>query len=145
MSILGEFVNSQTQLPTAVVFESHSLIGTLQQHLHHHRLATQSFLRALWITSSTDEISQVYLGLTLHRLGKSYGALNMNREARDLLGKALLKYSVLSKDHAVVLDAQELYSQYEKRGLGDWQRHSSQTLRLELIEEEPLLERRLSY
>lgn len=146
MAILGEFVSSETRLPTTVVFESHSIIGTLQEHLRHHKLATQSFLRAIWIASSTDEILPVYLGLTLHRLAKSYGALNMHREARDLLSKALIKYSVLSKDHAVVLDAKELYCQYEKILLGDWQRHSSQRLpRLELIQENVALERRLSY
>lgn len=117
MTVLSSFLVSASELPGTVVFEAHSLIGCIQETLQHHKLASQSFLKALWIASATDEVPSELLALALHRLGRAYGSMGVYNEAKNLIEKALLKYDTANvhRDHVVVVEARVLFSFYETR------------------------------
>jgi tetratricopeptide (TPR) repeat protein len=116
MTVLSAFLSSASELPGTVIFEAHSLIGCIQETLRQHKLASLSFMKALWIASSTDEVTTELLGVTLHRLGRAYYSMGTYNEAKGLIEKALLQYDAakVHRDHAVVVEAREWLHMYEK-------------------------------
>jgi tetratricopeptide (TPR) repeat protein len=157
ITVISAFLQSAPLLPTAVVFEAHSLIGCIEGAIHRHRLSCTSFLKALWLAASsrrTDGISAEQLALTLHRLGNSHSEVGDSKEAKSLLRKALDKYAEANvrKDHPAVVDAQDhldcynrkrqSYLQYQK----GWKSCSIKIERpaLSLIKEDSSAERRMS-
>lgn len=156
LAILSAFLSSNTCCvpPAFVVFKGHSLVGCILESLGQHRRSSQSFLKALWIASSTSEVSVELLALTLHRLGICYGRQGMFKEAKRLLKLALIKYSAASvhQDHVVVVASRDLLDFYGKQVEDEIEQNrfcSSLSGRfntkLSLIPEEPLTERRKSY
>jgi tetratricopeptide (TPR) repeat protein len=106
--VLDTFITSTADLPATVVFEVHSLRGLVQETLCRHKLAQQSYLKALWIASSTAQIPKEQLAMTMHHLGKSYGANGDYKEATALLERSLSEYeqSHIPKRHVCVVDAE---------------------------------------
>jgi tetratricopeptide (TPR) repeat protein len=106
--VLDAFITSTANLPATVVFEVHSLRGLVQETLCRHKLASQSYLKALWIASATAQIPKEQLAITMHRLGKSYGANGDYKEATALLQRSLSEYeqSNIPKRHVCVADAE---------------------------------------
>lgn len=119
ITVLSVFLSSAVAVPGNVIFEAHSLIGCIHETLHQYKLASQSFTKALWIVSAPEEGCIELLAVALHRLGRAYGSMGLYSEAKSLVEKALLKYdaSNVARDHAVVAEARELVSAYEKRML----------------------------
>lgn len=156
VSILSAFLDSsgemQPQLPSTVVYEAHSLIGCMQEILQQHKLASLSFLKALWVASATPEVSTGMLAITLHRLGRAHAAMRMYAEAQKILQKSVAEYAAANvhRNHAVAVDAGELLSWVEKKLEREeqkllskrWSSASERTL--SLIWEEDPTERRMS-
>jgi tetratricopeptide (TPR) repeat protein len=108
VDVLDVFITSTAELPATVVFEVHSLRGLVQETLCRHKLARQSYLKALWIASSTAQIPKEQLAIAMHHLGKSYGASGDYKEATALLERSLSEYeqSHIPKRHVCVADAE---------------------------------------
>jgi len=158
VSVLFSFLESsgemQLQLPSTVIYDAHSLIGCMQELLQQHKLASLSFLKALWVASVTPEVSTEMLAITLHRLGQAYSAMGMYDEAQKILQKTVTEYTMANvhRNHAVVVDAIELLSWVEKKlEQGQQKEHkiskrwsSASARTLSLILEEDTTERRVS-
>ncbi len=100
----------QTDLPATVIFEAHFLRGLVLETLHRSKAAIQPFMKALWIASSTADIPNELLAVTMHHLGKCYGANGNYEDATKLLERALFAYeqSHVPKRHSCVADAQSM-------------------------------------
>jgi hypothetical protein len=106
-TVISTFVSSIKRLPARTIFEAHLLAGWIQE----------TVLQALWIASATDAISADLLAVTLHCLGRSYGAMGQHNEATNLLRNAEKQYVALNlhKDHSVLVDARKLISLHNQR------------------------------
>ena len=155
-SILSSFLAALGEhgkvVPSTVVFEAHSLMGCMQHILKQHKLASLSFLRALWIASVTPNVPSELLAITLHRLGRAYSETGQYSEAQQILQKALAEYKVANvhRNHAIVVDASCLLVSIEQKlklqqrqGLNERTRRSAASARtLTLIREDAAAERR---
>ena len=158
VSILSLFLASSgkqgTEVPCTVVFEVQSLIGCIQDILKQHKLASLSYVRALWIASASSKIPAELLAITLHRLGRAYTEMGLHAEAQQILQKSLAEYSVANvhRNHAVIVDATELLTsidetlelqgRLEGQKSKRWSSASARTLAL--IREDDVAERRVS-
>lgn len=121
VSILYSFLASSgehgKEFPSLVVFEAHSLMGCMQHILKQHKLASISFLRALWIASATPNVPAELLAITLHRLGRAYTETGLYVEAHQVLQKALAEYKIanLHRSHAIVVDATGLLESIDQK------------------------------
>lgn len=117
MNVLEAFLSSSSTLPALVVFEVHSLIGLLSAEQKKYSSAIQSYMKALWMAASADNIPEEELAVTLHRLGKAYGELANHLEAKNLLEKALKVYEKVNvrKDHPCVVDARSAMAHYASK------------------------------
>ena len=121
VSILHSFLDSSGEhgkdIPSLVVFEAHSLMGCMQHILKQYKLASLSFLRALWIASATPNVSAELLAITLHRLGRAYTETGLYGEAHQILQKALAEYKIanLHRSHAIVVDATVLLESIDQK------------------------------
>jgi len=149
-SVLDAFLSSSPSLPAAVVYEVHSLMGLVRVALKQHSVAIQSYMKALWIASATEDIPQEQLAVTLHRLGKAYGDSTIRNygEASFLLTKAIQMYdrAHFHKDHRCVLDARQTLESVQESYKESKNQEAPSSLRsfgrLSYIQEEP--ERRMS-
>ena len=121
--VLGAFIMSlNADVPAVVVFEVHFLRGLMQEELRRNQLAVLSYTKALWIASAaTSEVPKLQLILTMHHLGKVYGATGNYDMAVDLLDKVLVEYENLQlpSQHSCLVDAkaflQNLEDQHVRR------------------------------
>lgn len=67
ITILLEAIDSPTMRSKQVSY-IHSMIGLLYVEAGETNLATQSFIKALWVETTTQYPDKVDVGLTLHRL-----------------------------------------------------------------------------
>lgn len=147
LMVLNSFFGlSKAAVPSSVVFEVHSLAGQIKEAQMNYESAVCSYLKALWIASSSTEMPLEHLGLTLHRLGKVYGQTGDYLQGKRVIGHALATYDRmnLGKDHPCILDAKHARQEYETKSLisdSSWTSIKSDR-RLTLIKEES--ERRVS-
>ena len=147
--VLAAFISCPvTQLPPALVFEVHFLRGMIQDALRRSTLARQSYMKALWIaTSATTDVPREQLVLTMHHLGKNYGADGNHEEAVELLEKVVMEYEKLKipGGHPVLQDARLSIQLFEEQGAHRkmWASFSGNR-RLSLIREEEESDRCLS-
>lgn len=107
ISALQELLSSVKEPSSKTVAEVHSTIGIIHQRLNHDARATQSFLQALWVQTSSDDVSPVTLGLTKMRLALAYGRKGHNQEAINILESCLGDFQKggLDEDHELVTKA----------------------------------------
>lgn len=122
VTVLSDFLGSSdsvARLPGPVLFEAHSLLGCLYETLRQSKLASQSFVTALWIAAvAKDDVATEWRAVTLHRLGRAYAALGRYGDAHALVVQALRTYreaGVHHREAAVVAHARDLLPLYEKR------------------------------
>jgi tetratricopeptide (TPR) repeat protein len=116
-TVISTFITSVKRLPGRTIFEAHLLAGWIQETVLQIKLANQSYLKALWIASATDAVSVDLLAVTLHCLGRTYGALGQHNEAINLLRNAEKQYVALNlhKDHPVLVEARKLTTFHNQR------------------------------
>lgn len=125
---LKEILNSSPSLPPSLVFHFHSTIGLLRQKRGETDTAAHSFMKALWIATSTHEPQYEEIGLTIYRLGVVRGRTANYSEAVTLLEKGLAIYDSggLPDNHPYVVSASNelemLRPKYEKE---IWRRETS--------------------
>lgn len=140
-SVLEAFLSSSREIPADVVYECHTLVGLLRERLQQHKSALPSLMKALWISSSTEDVTPDQMGLTLHRLGNVYGASGNFKEARNLLEKALIVYEQvpLNKGHPCVVSARRALEDFSRKysESDEWSSLRVTTRRLSYIKEEP--------
>ena len=109
ITALQTLLSTVQEPPSALVAEVHSTIGIIYQRLNHDARATQSFMQALWVQTSSDDVSPVTVGLTKTRLALAYGHTGEHEKAISLLQKALqdFKEGGLTEDHVLVSRATE--------------------------------------
>lgn len=118
-TVISTFISTVKRLPAQIIFEAHLLAGWIQETVLQIKLANQSYLKALWIASATDAVSADLLAVTLHCLGRTYGAMGQHSEATNLLRNAEKQYAALNvhKDHTVLVEARKLISFHNQRVL----------------------------
>ena len=116
-TVMSTFIASVKRLPARTIFEAHLLVGWIQETVLQIKLANQSYLKALWIASVTDAISAELLAVTLHCLGRTYGALGQHNEAVHLLRNAEKQFLALNvhRDHAVLAETRKLVTFHNQR------------------------------
>lgn len=109
ISALQELLSTVEEPSSTMVADVHSTIGIIHQRLNHDARATQSFLQALWVQTSCDDVPPVTLGLTKMRLALAYGRKGQNSEAISTLEKAISDFRLagLDDDHELVAKATE--------------------------------------
>ena len=109
ISALQELLSSVKEPSSTLVWEVHSTIGIIHQRLNHDARATQSFLQALWVQTSSEDVSAVTVGLTKMRLALAYGRKGQNQEAINVLESSINDFHTggLADDHELVVKASE--------------------------------------
>jgi len=143
LDVLSSFLSASTSsIPPSVVYEVHFLAGQIRESQLNHESAARSYLKAIWIASSTDALRRDELALAQHRLGKVYGRQGSYLRAKELLNNAIATYARANYNptHPFVVDARQACQENECHY---WASDSSWSSlrsdhRLELIaEEEP--------
>jgi hypothetical protein len=116
-TVISTFISSVKRLPARTIFQAHFLVGCIQETVLQIKLANHSYLKALWIASAQSTISPESLAVTLHCLGRTYGALGQHNEAINLLRNAEKHYMALSvhKDHNVLVETRKLITFHNQR------------------------------
>ena len=106
--ILESFIDLRS-LSSVVVFEAHSFVGLIRESLFEFASARQSFLRALWIASSSNEVTPENLAVTMHRLAKVIASQRDYAQAKCLFEKARDTYAQahVSSSHPCVVACKE--------------------------------------
>lgn len=140
VTVVSLFLSSVPTVATNIIFEAHSLIGCIHTVLQNHKLASQSYVKALWIASSSccssssssgacdgnhnchvNNLDNCFpmeqLALTLHRLGCSYSCKKRFKDSNDLIEKALVQYHAagVHRDHTVMDQASALLAENQAR------------------------------
>jgi tetratricopeptide (TPR) repeat protein len=114
---MESFVSTSSAMPSRLVFDIHSLIGSIRIMQKQYAEAANSLTRALWIASSTKEVPTEELAVTLHRLAIAYGASNNYDHAKSLLQSSLIAYEKASvaKSHPCVVGAKSLIEALDRK------------------------------
>ncbi|CAB9522257.1 expressed unknown protein [Seminavis robusta] len=109
ISAIQALLSSVTNPPSSMVAEAHSTIGIIHQRLNQDARATQSFMQALWVQASSDDVSPITIGMTKTRLALAYGRKGESQKAISLLEKAIQDFREggLSEEHELVTRAKE--------------------------------------
>jgi hypothetical protein len=91
VALLSASLNTP-DLPTLIVYDIHSMIGLIRESQSGPSSSIQSFLKAFWIASATQDIPQEQLALTLHRLGRAYYLSGNCMQGKILLAKSIQIY-----------------------------------------------------
>jgi hypothetical protein len=91
VALLSASLNTP-DLPTLIVYDIHSMIGLIREHQSGPSSSIQSYLKAFWIASATQDIPQEQLALTLHRLGRAYYLSGNGMQGKILLAKSIQIY-----------------------------------------------------
>lgn len=143
LEMLSSFlsVSATPTVPSSVVYQVHFLAGQIRESRMNYEGAARSYHKALWVASSSEELRNEQLALTLHRLGKVYGKMGNYLQARQLLNNAIATYerSHVHRDHPCVIDAKHAGKYNESKYWANDNSWSSlrSDRRLALIAEEP--------
>jgi tetratricopeptide (TPR) repeat protein len=108
VTILEDFLNSTENLDPHMVFDLHTYIGQVRSCLKDKDGAAASLTKALWIASSSKDIDEEHVAVTLHRLGKAYAQQGKLEEARNILSKALRLYKDAGISHVPTAEVKAL-------------------------------------
>jgi hypothetical protein len=137
-------------LPTLIVYDIHSQIGLIRESQTGPSSAIQSYLKAFWIASATEDIPPVQVALTIHRLGRAYHLNGNWEQGKSLLARAIQIYEEhnLSREPCMT-EAQEMIRECEQAIKNSKMKWSSLRFgfgQLSLIkEEQEYSERRFSH
>lgn len=148
--LLSSSLSVMPNLPTLIVYDIHSLIGLIREHQGGASSAIQPLLKAFWIASSTEDIPDEQLAVTLHRLGRAYGESGNCSQGKSLLVKAIQIYEKknLYREPCMEEATQKLEEFEVVLKAESWSSLSTQGFRrLSLIQEEQetVEQRRFSY
>lgn len=117
IAALEEFLNVCDQLPATITFDVHTYIGQIKALQNDKSGAVQSFTRALWIASCSEDIPQEYVATTLHRMGQVHAKGGNIVEARGILNKALETYKAANvvSNHPLVANAKRLSEEVDQK------------------------------
>ena len=112
---ISRFLSSWTEPPAPqIMSEAHFLIGCINETLQQTHQAKKSYITALWIITAKSVVHTPTeaLATTLHCLGRTYGALEQHKQAKNILRKAQQQYLLLNvhQEHAVMVDVFQLIS-----------------------------------
>jgi hypothetical protein len=91
VALLSASLNT-SDLPTLIVYDIHSMIGLIREAQSEPSSSIQSYMKAFWIASATQETPQEQLALTLHRLGRAYYLSGNCMQGKILLAKSIQIY-----------------------------------------------------
>lgn len=115
VAVLEEFLNICNQPSAQTIFDAHTYIGQIKAAQKDKSGAVQSFTRALWIASSSEEIASEHVAATLHRLGQVYAKGGNIVEAHGILNKAMETYKAASVSNHLVADAKRLFDEVDQK------------------------------
>lgn len=149
VALLSSSLSTLPDLSTLMVYDIHSQIGLIREFQKGPSSAIQPYLKAFWIASATEDISEEILAITLHRLGRVYGASGNCLQGKSLLLKAIQIYEKknLFKEPCMA-EAKETLVEYEVVIKAESRSSLSMSgiRRLSLIvEEQEICERRVSF
>jgi hypothetical protein len=110
VTVLTCFLDScHASVPPAVIFHVHSLVGQVRDLvLRDPESALNSYTKALWLASWSEDVPDACVARTLHRIGTVKGCVHRYDEGRKLLRQAIATYAAagISSDHPAVIDCQ---------------------------------------
>jgi hypothetical protein len=142
VALLSASLSASPDLPTLIVYDIHSLIGLIRELQAGHSAPIQSYLKAFWIASATEDIPQEQLALTLHRLGRAYRLGGNCEQGKILLAKAIQIYEEYNLyREPCMAEAKEMMQECEQRTKASemtppWSSMRGGFRRLSLIKEE---------
>ena len=112
---ISRFLSSWTNPPAPqILSEALFLTGCINETLQQTHQAKKSYITALWIITAKSDVHTPTeaLATTLHCLGRTYGALEQHKQAKNILRKAQQQYLLLNvhQEHAVMVDVAQLIS-----------------------------------
>jgi hypothetical protein len=119
VTVLTCFLDScHASVPPVVIFHVHSLVGQVRDLvLRDPGSALNSYTKALWLASWSEDIPDACVARTLHRIGTVKGCVHRYDEGRKLLRQAVATYAAsgIPPDHPAVVDCQRTLRDVDTR------------------------------
>lgn len=114
VNMLGAILSSAPGLPSKMVAQVHSFVGLIRAKQKRYVCATQSFLKALWLQTASEETQDLEIAITENRLGLAYGLSGNLPQAISLLEKSLEDYDKagMKMEHPCTTAAQSALSAF---------------------------------
>lgn len=136
VNMFGAILTSARGLPPRYVGQVHSFVGMIRAKQKRFDCAIRSFLKALWLQTSTTDTPVLDTAITQHRLGMAYGDSKNFAQAISLLEKSLQDYerAKMKAEHSCILAAQsallDFRSQYMQQKLQNQKKYGKYTTSL---------------